>query len=312
MLFLSQYKSGLPYHLETLFLFTSEQVLDTVIPGTAFGLASAISGTVLDLPNQGISTITQKLPAVWLWLWLMILQFCLQNQRHTNSVEEDLINKPWRPIPAKRISQKNVVRLLLCTYALNIVVSWHLDTLPIYIAWTILGTAYNDFGGGDHSGLSRNVFCGALFCCTFSGALSIALGHGHSMTYKAWHWTLMMTFGIIGTTIHTQDFRDEVGDRARGRKTLVLEMGRKTAAWSVVVAVSFWTVYPPLDFFRGAWIAAAVLAVFASCLVTISFQVMSGFETKRDRRMYKVWCLWIGMCCGLPALVNASAGMGVV
>jgi 4-hydroxybenzoate polyprenyltransferase len=309
MLFLSPAKSGLPYHLETLVLFTSDQVLDTVIPGTAFGLASSISGPLLDLPNQDVFTITQRLPAVWIWLWLMILQFCLQNQRHTNSVEEDLINKPWRPIPAKRISQKNALWLLLCTYALNTVVSWYLDVLPIYVAWTVLGTAYNDLGGGDHSGLSRNIFCGALFCCTFGGALSIALGHGHSMTYKAWQWTLMMTFGIIGTTIHTQDFRDEVGDRARGRKTLVLEMKRKPPARSVVLAVTFWSLYPPLVFFRSAWMAAAVLVVFACYLVTVSVQAMNGFDAKRDRRMYKIWCLWIGVCCGLPALVRASAGL---
>jgi 4-hydroxybenzoate polyprenyltransferase len=175
----------------------------------------------------------------------MILQFCLQNQRHTNSVEEDKINKPWRPIPAGRISQTGASRVLTAVYVLNAVVSWHLSVLPIYLAWTVLGTAYDDFGGGDHSGPSRNAFCGALFCCAFSGALSIALGRATSMSYEAWQWTVLMAFAIIGMTIHTQDSRDEVGDRARGRKTLVLQMGRKVALWSVICAVTFWSVYPP-------------------------------------------------------------------
>jgi 4-hydroxybenzoate polyprenyltransferase len=309
MWFLSPVNEGLPYHLETLFLLTSDQVLDTVIPGTAFGLSAAVSGPILNLPSQSIFTITQRLPAVWLWLWLMSLQFCLQNQWHTNSIEEDLINKPWRPLPAKRLTQKQAIWLLLVTYVLNAVMSWHLGVLYIHFAWIILGTIYNDFSGGDHSGLLRNGFCGALGCCVYGSALSIALGHRVEMSWKAWQWTLMMTFGIIGTTIHTQDFRDEVGDRARGRKTLVLEMGRMPAAWSVIVAVAFWSVCAPLVFFESAWITGTVLMVFAGHLVTVSFQTMGGFEAKRDRRMYKIWCLWIGICCGIPALVRASDGM---
>ncbi|EAT78509.2 hypothetical protein HBH56_193490 [Parastagonospora nodorum] len=294
------------YHLQTLFLFTSDQVLDTVIPGTLFGLSAAFSGPVLSLPTQSLFTIAHRLPATWIWLWLMILQFCLQNQHHTNSVEEDKINKPWRPIPAGRISQTGALRVLTAVYVLNAVVSWHLSVLPTYIAWTVLGTAYNDFGGGDHSGLSRNAFCGALFCCTFSGALSIALGSATSMSYEAWQWTVLMTFGIIGMTIHTQDFRDEVGDKARGRKTLVLQIGRKVALWSVICAVTFWSVYPPFALFKGNWVATAPSVVFAGYLVLIACQAMGGFDAKRDRRMYKIWCLWIGVCCELPALVRVS------
>lgn len=164
------------YHAQTLFLFTSDQVLDTVIPGTIFGTFAAIAGPTLDLPAQSPVEIVQRLPVVWSWLWLMILQFCLQNQRHTNSIEEDAINKPWRPIPSGRIAQHNAALLLIGTYIVSGIISYHLDVLAIYLVWTALGTAYNDFGGGDHSGMSRNVFCGALFSCTFGGALSISLG----------------------------------------------------------------------------------------------------------------------------------------
>lgn len=194
---------SLLYHLNTLYLFTGDQILDTVIPGTIFGLSAAISGPVLNLPAQDPFAIVQRLPVVWFWLWLMILQFCLQNQRHTESVKEDAINKPWRPLPAGRMSQENAVSLLTCTFIVSCVVSWHLDVLPIYLAWTVLGTLYNDRGCGDYSGLSRNVFCGALFCCTFGGALSISLGSGSAMSFRASQWTVMMTLGIISSTIYT-------------------------------------------------------------------------------------------------------------
>jgi 4-hydroxybenzoate polyprenyltransferase len=299
-------RSSLLYHLKTLLLFTSDQILDTVIPGTAFGAFAAVSGPVLGLPAQETSAVVRRLPRISIWLWLMILQFCVQNQRHTSSVEEDSINKWWRPIPARRITQENTVSLLSSTYILNCAISYHLDVQPIYLAWTVLGTIYNDFGGGDHSGLSRNIFCGALFCCTFSGALSIGLGPSCDMSYRAWQWTLLMTLGMIGSTIHTQDFRDEIGDKARGRRTLVLEMGRRPAMLSVVVGVSFWSLYLPLSFFASDWTTAMLSMVLGAYLVIASFRAMGGHDAKRDRRMYKTWCLWIGVYCGLPALVRVT------
>jgi 4-hydroxybenzoate polyprenyltransferase len=294
------------YHTKTLFLFTSDQVLDTVIPGTAFGTLAAISGSVLDLPDLDTFAVVQRSPIVWTWLWLMILQFCLQNQRHTSSVKEDLINKPWRPIPAQRISQENAVSLLIGTFILNCAMSYQLNVLHVFVAWSILGTLYNDYGGGDYGGLSRNLFCGALFCCTFGGALSIILGPSNCMSSRSWQWTLLMSLGIIGTTIHTQDFRDEIGDKARGRRTFVLEMGRRPALWSVIMTVTFWSLYPPMVFFAGGWKAGALTVTFGAYLVVASVQAMEGHDAKRDRRMYKTWCLWIGVCCGLPVLVSAN------
>ncbi|KAH7396616.1 UbiA prenyltransferase family-domain-containing protein [Phaeosphaeria sp. MPI-PUGE-AT-0046c] len=292
------------YHINTLYLFTDDQILDTVIPGTIFGLSAAFSGPVLDLPTLDASSIAQRLPAVWFWLWLMILQFCLQNQRHTSSVKVDAINKPWRPIPAQRMGQENAVSLLTCTFILSCVASCYLNVLPIYLAWTILGTLYNDLGGGDYSGLSRNAFCGALFCCTFSGALGISLGSGCAMSYKAWQWTVVMTLGVISSTIHTQDFRDEPGDRDRGRQTLVLQMGRKQALWSVITMVTFWSTYLPLVFFGGEWKTTLLSLLFGGYLSVMSMLAMGGHHAKRDRRLYKTWCLWIGVCCGLPALAQ--------
>lgn len=119
--------------------------------------------------------------------------------------------------------------------------------LAICLIWTVLGTAYNDFNGGDHSGISRNVFCGALFSCTFGGALSISLGL-EQMSYAAWQWTILVSMGIIACTIQTQDFGDETSDNARGRHTLVIEMGRTPALSTIVVTVSFWSLYTPLVF----------------------------------------------------------------
>ena len=117
------------YHLNTLYLFTSDQFLDMVFPSTVFMLA-AISGSVLSLLPQNPLRILQQLPTVWFWLWLIILKFCLHNQRHTEFIEEDAINKPWRPIPAKRVTQEQAKWLLVGTHVVSGFVSWHLGVLP--------------------------------------------------------------------------------------------------------------------------------------------------------------------------------------
>ncbi|KAF1832863.1 hypothetical protein BDW02DRAFT_502012 [Decorospora gaudefroyi] len=292
------------YHARTLFLFTSDQLLDTVFPGTVFGTLAAISGPVLRLPHQDILTVFQRLPVVWFWLWLIILQFCLHNQRHTESVDEDAINKPWRPIPSKRIDQEQAKYLLMATYFVTGIVSYYLSVLPIFVAWSVLATGYNDFGGGDYSGIVRNLFCGAFFSCSFGGALSIALGP-HSMSYAAWQWTFLVTLGIITTTIQTQEFRDEIGDKARGRRTIPIEMGRKPALVTVIATVAFWSVYAPLGFLASGWKAGLMSVAIGGWLVAIALSAMGGHDPRRDRKMYKVWCLWICACCGLPAMAGA-------
>jgi 4-hydroxybenzoate polyprenyltransferase len=149
----------------------------------------------------------------------------------------------------------------------------------------------------------RNLFCGAFFTCSFGGALSIALGP-HSMKYAAWQWTFLVCLGIITTTIQTQEFRDEVGNKARGRHTIPMEMGRKSALVTVILTVAFWSVYAPLDFLASGWTAAVLSIAVGAWLTMIATMAMGRHDAKRNRKIYKVWCLWIVACCGLPVLAG--------
>jgi 4-hydroxybenzoate polyprenyltransferase len=54
-------------------------------------------------------------------------------------------------------------------------------------------------------------------------------------------WTFLICWCVLLTTIQTQEFRDEVGDKARGRKTMVTELGRTRGLWTVYVMVGFWS-----------------------------------------------------------------------
>lgn len=291
---------------KTLFLFTSDQVLDTVIPGTAFGTLAALSGSTLALPEQHLANILWRIPAVAFWLWLVILQFCVQNQRSSSSVAEDAINKPWRPIPSGRMTSEQANKLLFGVSIIATLVSYLLNVLPIFAVYVCLTTAYNDLGGGNKSGIVRNVFCGAGFSCYFSGALRIALGP-HRMSAAAWQWTLTTTFGVLASTIQTQEFRDEVGDKARGRRTLVTELGRERAFWTVFATVAFWSVYMPLRFFQGGWVTALLPVLLGGTLLVTAAQAYRSGDGVLDRKLYKMWCLWMFGFCPLPLLAAKMA-----
>lgn len=292
------------YHLHTLLLFTGDQILDTVIPGTAFGILAALSGPVLDLPVQPASDILKRIPLISLWLWLAILQFCLHNQSSRNSILEDGINKPWRSIPSNRITAIQTQRLWLYASLTTALVSYHVNILPIFGVYLVLETVYNDYGGGDHSGVARNMLCAAGFTCYFSGALSIALGPEVGMSSEAWQWTLALTAGVLATTIQAQDLRDEEGDRIRGRRTLVTEMGRKLNLYTIMILVPCWTIYLSLYRFL-TWRIAATLPIMAGmCVVITAFQALNDEGKKLDRRLYKLWCVWMLTFCPLPCLVS--------
>jgi 4-hydroxybenzoate polyprenyltransferase len=233
---------SLSYHLHTLLLFTYDQLFDIVIPGAIFGLSASLSGPTLSLPPQAPLTVFLRAPIVCAWLWLLILQFCLQNQCNEASLEEDAINKPWRPLPSHRITLADAKWLLMTAHLTAGVVSWYLGVSYPFLIWTALATLHNEYGGGDCSGFVRNIFCGAFFTCSFGGALTIALGDGE-LSDEAKRWTFLVCCCIVLTTIQTQEFRDEAGDRARGRKTLVTELGRVRALWTVHIAVIFWSLY---------------------------------------------------------------------
>ncbi|UPX14782.1 uncharacterized protein EKO05_0005254 [Ascochyta rabiei] len=299
--------ANIGFHARTLLLFTGDQILDTVIPGTAFGILAALSGPTLNLPDQSYVSVVQRIPQTVMWLWLVILQFCVQNQRSEDSVQEDAINKPWRPIPSGRMTSEQAETLLKVTHFAAGVLSYELNVMHIFLVYVCLITAYNDYGGGNKSGIIRNLFCGAGFSCYFSGALSIAVGSDVSLSSAAWKWTAIIAFGILATTIQTQEFRDEAGDRARGRRTLITELGRKVSLWTVFAAVAFWSVYTPLGFFAGGWKTALLPSTFGGYLLVTAARAYRTGDNKLDRKMYKIWCLWMFGFCPLPLLARVLA-----
>lgn len=110
--------------LYTLWLFTESDLVTFVLPNTLFGICGGLSG-LLTTPasidpsirraDKTAHQILLRIPHVAAFNWLNLFIFDIANQRLPASVADDSLNKPWRPLPAKRISPAAAQKLLLLT-----------------------------------------------------------------------------------------------------------------------------------------------------------------------------------------------------
>ncbi|KAG2354396.1 UbiA prenyltransferase family, partial [Suillus spraguei] len=217
---------SIAHHLETVFLFTENDVRTTLIPVTIFALSVA--------PKYDPTH-------VWhapLWIWFHLLQFNLANQ--IQDPEEDRKNKPSRPIPAGRISVDSAADIRWVMVPVCLLLSlWYgtqaLLASTIFAAFTIW---YNELHG-DKLGLSKNVLTAILGGCLEVGG-TIAVGSRNSGIDKAGALAIAFSSTVFATTLHAQDFKDEEGDRLTGRCTLPT-LFPKAARFSMMIGIPIWS-----------------------------------------------------------------------
>ncbi len=295
---------SMQYHLRTLWLTTCNDLKSIVIPETAFGIFSALSGPVLTT-NQApdLLAILKRLPLVTLWCWANVLIFDLANQRLTGSVLEDSINKPWRPLPSGRITALQAKRLLLAVLPVGFVLTLYIGGMEETVAMMALTWMYNDLGGADESYFVRNLINAFGFMCYSSGATLVASGHGqHTLNREAYHW-LAMVGAIVLTTLQMQDMSDQEGDQARGRGTIPLVLGDWAARWSIAIPVSFWSLACPL--FWKLHPIAFILPLILGGLVAIRILLLRTVDD--DKLTWKLWNVWIS-CLYLLPLIKYHTG----
>ena len=305
----------------TLYLFTASDTKTVVVPSMIFALLSALSLSLL-LPNQNLPRPTEILsrsPAMLLYVWLNLLHICLSNQRKASSVEEDSLNKPWRPIPAGRISAKSASRLLCASYVFTAAVCTFLGAPIQFVSLVVLGYLYNELGGSEDL-VGKNIFNGLAIPQFGVGALQVAInrslvldwdvltaslsleGVGWSALSLLWRWVAVLTV-VISTTIHVQDLADMAGDSARGRSTIPLILGEGCARWSVAVAMAGWSVILP--YLWGVpllWFLPVVVIGFATAVSVLVYRTVAA-----DEMSLRMWCLWIVTTYTLPFIRALSA-----
>lgn len=142
------------------------------------------------------------------------------------AIREDATNKPWRPLPSRRLSQEQATSLMRAIYAIAFVANPYLGGLKQCRCLTVLGYCYNDLGGGDRNCILCKFINACGFVCFASGVAEVAA----STDLQSWlsrppnKWFLIIGT-VVMTSIHTQDIYDQQGDRSYGPWTVPLSIG---------------------------------------------------------------------------------------
>ncbi|MCJ1247413.1 hypothetical protein MMC30_004627 [Trapelia coarctata] len=297
----SRARTGLAFHLRTLWLFTCNDIKSIVGPETAFGICGALSGPLMTAnESPHFLTIIIRLPQVSIWLWLNLLLFTVSNQSLPGSVKEDAINKPWRPIASERIGLQQARRLLLAVIPTVFFVTLYLGAVEVSVALMVFTWMYNDLGGADDNFFIRNLLNLFGFVCYSLGAIMIASdSRQHPLNCTAYQWLAIVGLVVL-TSLQMQDLPDQEGDQARGRKTVPLILGDWMARWTVAVPVAIWSILCPL-FWKLTMYGFLVPVAMGGAIV---LRVILKRSVAADKVTWKLWCLWTISLYALPLYKN--------
>ncbi|OAX40642.1 hypothetical protein K503DRAFT_590649 [Rhizopogon vinicolor AM-OR11-026] len=222
-------------HFKTAWLFTRSDYKTTIFP-------VMILATVVSPPNNLLA-----LSRSTCWLWFHLLQFNVSNQ--TYSAPEDVLNKPWRPVPSGRISVNGcrALRWGLMVFCLGLSSFFSFNVFMTSALFSVLVIAHDDFGLS-HYAIFKNL-CNAGGYATFElGATLILSGESLLRTSII---ALCCSAFVVLMTIHMQDFMDVNGDRMSGRRTLPIVAPEGSRIYMLCVLpllslalASFWSLGP--------------------------------------------------------------------
>ena len=243
-----------------------------------------------------------RAPRAAFWTWVTVLQFCLHNQRLGESIKEDRLNKPWRPLPAGRLAESKVKYVMIATYTATFLSSLYFGGFKQSAMLTILDIWYNDLGASENV-ILRNTMNASGYLCFLSGALEVAVGSSDLFQWTTAMKWLVLIGAVIFSTIHIQDFRDVPGDLLRRRRTMPIILGDGLSRWTVVVGIFFWSWVCPS--FWQVGLGGFVLPVIIGGVIV--FRILAQRTIKHDRLTYKIWCFWFMSFFLLP-LVKTYSG----
>ena len=298
-------------HSYSIWLFTFTDLKTILGPSVTFGILNSIAISLdrnTTLPsNTNFNTSSQILsraPLVILWVWINLLPFAIDNQRQPESIKEDALNKPWRPLPSQRMTPESARYLMIFLYCTAVIISHHFGNLAQCLALILLGYCYNDLNDPNMSCVLRNFINACGYTCFSSGAMQVAVGGYGSKPFQDESalglrgWWFVVLACVIFSTVQTQDMYDQRGDAVRGRKTVPLVLGDGPARWTIAIPMVLWSWMTPLLWnvsLFGYFIP--VLLGFIVAVRTLSTRTELG-----DKATFRVWNLWIAYIYSLPLI----------
>ncbi|RDA86104.1 hypothetical protein CP532_1167 [Ophiocordyceps camponoti-leonardi (nom. inval.)] len=273
-----------------------------VIPCTMFGLLGApslASGPAPSLASGPAPASTQvlgRLPSVLVFNWSNLLSSNMANQRSPESVAEDRVNKPHRPLVTGLIgSSEGLRRAMFVSVPLTLGLSHWLGAGQQAMAIHVLVWLYNDLKGMDDF-IVREVLLAVSYAVFNAGSLQLAAGSQARISRTGMAW-LVVVSGIILTTMQVQDLKDQEGDRLRERRTLPLVLGEKLSRGSIAVSVCLWSIV------CGRFWALSTRGIVVLLLIAgfVAWRVLTRRRSRdEDRRSWQLWCGWLMCVYTLP------------
>ncbi|KAI1638957.1 UbiA prenyltransferase family-domain-containing protein [Biscogniauxia mediterranea] len=282
--------------------FTESNFDTFVIPNTSFGILGAFAAPVLTEGFQRPPTALEifwRLPLALAFNWYNVLNFDLANQRSPESVQEDLLNKPWRPIPTGKVTAAQTRRAMLITIPLALLFNYLLGVWRQGLFIMVFTWMYNDIRGGDE--IVRDLIISVSYGMFNSASLEIAVGGGEytpiNVSRGGIMWTAIIS-GVILTTMQVQDLKDQAGDRTRGRQTIALWLGDQFSRLSIAFFICLWSAV--CVYFWQPRLYALVIPA-ASGVIT-ALRVLFKRTPKEDANTWRWWCFWTITLYLLPVM----------
>ncbi|OEV07747.1 hypothetical protein AN219_31815 [Streptomyces nanshensis] len=261
--------------------FNSNDLWSTVVPASCFA-AAAVRYAGLG-PYEAAATLAGAVP----YFWLFIYGSSLINQ--ITGVEEDRLNKPFRPLVTGDSSLAGAKRRLAAVHVLFPALGWLLGVLEWALLWQLLFMLHYAWGGHRHW-FAKNLLIALGVVAQLAAAWQMAA----PVTAAVWPWIVTMcamTFLIIGV----QDLRDVEGDRALGRRTMPIVLGDLPCR--VYFAASFVGLLPVTHLVMVApagfhWWTVAIDAALAGLNLLLAARVLLLRTPAQDHRTQRVVEWW--------------------
>ncbi|EJD52843.1 hypothetical protein AURDEDRAFT_158569 [Auricularia subglabra TFB-10046 SS5] len=214
----------------------------------------------------------------------------------TSNPSEDSANRPWRPLPSGRISQRDAVTLrwVVCAWCLVFsALRVPSDVLLTSVAFALTNYLHNELGWSDHW-LKKNVCNGVAYGLFEWGTTRLAAG-GRPLGGDVAASVLVSALVIL-TTIQMQDFADVHGDRAAGRATLPIRFPTASKVFTAA-ALFAWSLSLGL-----IWDLSPLLQVFAALSGgVVAFRALLWCDSEpRAARSYVYYNMWLMVVHTIP------------
>ncbi|KAJ6554996.1 UbiA prenyltransferase family-domain-containing protein [Mycena vulgaris] len=286
--------SAIIFHGVNIYLFCKSDITTTLVPVSLLAFAAT--------PICRENIAFRGLQAIF-WLFLHLLQFNLSNQLY--SVEEDRKNHAYRPLAAGRLSTSSAFILRWLSTVVCLVVSTLYSPLMLLtsVMSALFAFFYNETPLHKHW-IFRATFNSLGYGAFKLGTMLVSNCDRSSLDTIAFN-ALLISMGIIWTTVYVQDFQDVEGDYLMSRGTLPLLYPRLSRlallpnllGWSIFLCY-FWSL-PPLS---------------SVTLILFTMWIARRFITSSGISVDKVSYAWYGLAyaSSSPDIIGFVLSTGLV